>query len=404
MKTKHIIVLGSNFGGATAAMELKRKLKDKAQVTVVSPTTDFTYIPSLIWVPFGRRKVKDIKFPIAPIFAKKGIDFIQDSATRVVPEKNEVETANHGTLSYDYLVVSTGIQMNFDIVENLHPEKGFVENIVIPKYGERALEKFNKLVEDPGPVVVGATQGASCMGAAYEYLFNIDKELRTRKARDKVQLTWFTPEPYLGHFGIGGITGGQTMLEAFMKMYNIKWITNASVEKIEKDKIHLKDGTVLPYAMAMIMPPFVGIDAMKQSTSLVDEKGFVVCNEGYQHVTFKNVYAVGLAVEVNAPFKCVVPFGVPKTGFPTEVSAKIAAANIIAEVRGKKSFKKQDWGKIPAVCVMDAGHKEVIILGDRLFRPRNFAVMIPNIFNDWGKLLIEKYFLFKFKHGFSMLP
>jgi sulfide:quinone oxidoreductase len=294
--------------------------------------------------------------------------------------------------------------MDFNVVENLHPEKGMVENIVLPKYGERALQRFEDLVKAPGAVVVGATQGASCMGAAYEYLFNMDKELRRRGVRDKVSLTWFTPEPYLGHFGIGGITGGQTMLEAFMKMYNIHWITNAAVDKIESDKIYLKGGEVLPYKMAMIMPPFVGTEAMKQSPALVDEKGFVVCNEGYQHVTYKNVYAVGLAVEVKAPFKCVVPFGVPKTGFPTEVSAKIAATNIINSIKGKAAFKKRDWGKIPAVCVMDAGHKEVIIFGDRLFRPRNFAVMIPNIFNDWGKLLIEKYFLFKFKHGLSMLP
>lgn len=404
MKTTQIIVLGSNFGGATAAMELKRKLKEKARVTVVSPTTDFTYIPSMIWVPFGRRKMKDISFPISPIFAKQGIDFVQDKAVSVDPEHNCVQTQNHGILNYDYLVVSTGIQMDFNVVENLHPEKGMVENIVLPKYGERALQRFEDLVKAPGAVVVGATQGASCMGAAYEYLFNMDKELRRRGVRDKVSLTWFTPEPYLGHFGIGGITGGQTMLEAFMKMYNIHWITNAAVDKIESDKIYLKGGEVLPYKMAMIMPPFVGTEAMKQSPALVDEKGFVVCNEGYQHVTYKNVYAVGLAVEVKAPFKCVVPFGVPKTGFPTEVSAKIAATNIINSIKGKAAFKKRDWGKIPAVCVMDAGHKEVIIFGDRLFRPRNFAVMIPNIFNDWGKLLIEKYFLFKFKHGLSMLP
>lgn len=404
MSSKNILVLGSNFGGATAALELKRKLRNDAHVTVVSPNPNFTFIPSLIWLPFGKRTLEDISFPIKPVMEKRGIEFIQDSAVSIKPENNEVETVNHGTLSYDYLVISTGIQMAFDVVENLQPEKGYIENIVIPQYGQRAYKKFKQIVKDPGPIVIGATQGASCMGAAYEYLFNMDKELRKRKVRDKVELTWITPEPFLGHFGIGGIKGGKMMLETFMKLYNIKWHTNASIEKIEKDKIFLRDGTVLPYKMAMIMPPFVGTEAMKHSPELVDEKGFAVCNEGYQHVKYKNVYSVGLAVEVKAPFQCVVPFGVPKTGFPTEASAKIAVKNIVSEIKGKGTFTTRPWGKMPAVCVMDAGHKEVIIFGDHLFKPRHFAVMIPNIFNHWTKLLVEKYFLFKFKYGLSGLP
>lgn len=403
MKTAQILVLGSNFGGATAALELQRQLKNDAVVTVISPSENFTFIPSMIWVPFGKRKLEDISFPIRPLMEKRGIRFIKDSALKVDPDVSEVQTANHGRVRYDYLVIATGVQMAFNI-ENLHPEKGYIENIVIPTYGARAYKRFEELVANPGPVVVGATQGASCMGAAYEYLFNLDKELRRRHVRDKVEITWITPEPFLGHFGIGGIAGGQTMLEMFMKLYNIRWITNASIESISKSMITLKDGRELPFVFSMIMPPFVGAEVMQQSPELVDEKGFVICNSGYQHEKYSNVYAIGLAVEVKAPFACAVPFGVPKTGYPTELSAKIAVKNIVSAIRGKGVFKKLEWGKMPAVCVMDAGHKEVIIFGDRLFRPRRFALMIPNIFNHWTKLLIEKYFLFKFRHGWAGLP
>ena len=95
---------------------------------------------------------------------------------------------------------------------------------------------FDELVKDPGPVVVGATQGASCMGAAYEYLFNMDKELRRHKVRDKVKLYWITPEPYLGNFGIDGMPGGEGMLKMFMKLYNIEYIIDASIERLKKIK------------------------------------------------------------------------------------------------------------------------------------------------------------------------
>ena len=179
----------------------------------------------------------------------------------------------------------------------------------------------------------------------------MDKELRRRNIRDKVQLTWFTPEPFLGHFGIGGITGGQTMLEAFMKMYNIKWYTNTCITKIEKDTIHMNDGNKLAYKMAMIMPPFVGTEVMKHSPELVDEKGFVVCNEGYQHITYKNVYAVGLAVEVLAPLNALFRLVFRRPGSQRKslrrlqsrtLSVRLKVNLILGKERGKNSRRFRD--------------------------------------------------------------
>ena len=110
-------------------------------------------------------------------------------------------------------------------------------------------------------------------------------------------------------------------------------------------------------------------------------------------------------MNVPAPFEMGrVPFGVPKTGYPSDVTGKIVAENVVRTLRGRTDFKEKPWGKIPALCVMDAGKKEVIILGSTLFKPRWFAVMIPNVLNDWGKLFLEKYFLWKLKRGHSWLP
>jgi sulfide:quinone oxidoreductase len=72
--------------------------------------------------------------------------------------------------------------------------------------------------------------------------------------------------------------------------------------------------------------------------------------------------------------------------------------------KGKTKLKAKAWGKIPAICVMDAGNKEVIILGDHLFKPRRFAIMIPNIPGDFSKVLFEKYILWKTRNGLSYLP
>jgi sulfide:quinone oxidoreductase len=53
--------------------------------------------------------------------------------------------------------------------------------------------------------VVGAVQGASCFGPAYEFAMIMDTDLRRRKIRDKVPMTFVTAEPYIGHLGLGGV-------------------------------------------------------------------------------------------------------------------------------------------------------------------------------------------------------
>jgi sulfide:quinone oxidoreductase len=405
--TKNIVVLGSNFAGYTAALQLKRKLRkhEDVEILVIAPTHEFLYVPSLIWVPFGRRKVEDIRFDFRPIFRKQGIRFIEQAASKVDPDVQAIHLADGDHVHYDYLVIATGVSMNFDFLDGLKPEDNKIQNIVIPKLATKTREAFEELVKNPGPVVVGATQGASCMGAAYEYLFNMDKELRTRKVRDKVDLYWITPEPYLGNFGIDGMPGGEGMLKMFMKLYNIHWITDASIERIEVNKLILKNGTEIPYKLAMLMPPFEGAAVMKNSPKLTDQKGFVPVEGTYQHVAYKNVFAAGLAVQVKPPFQIKgTPFGVPKTGYPSDVSGKIAAENIAKLVEGKTKLKSKEWGKIPALCIMDAGHKEVYLVANHLFKPRQFAIILPNIFNDFGKVLLEKYFLWKNRRGLAWLP
>ncbi len=399
-----IVVLGANFAGTTAAVSLARNLRRKGiahEIRVVAPRDRFLYVPSLIWVPFGRREIDQISFPISPVLSRHGIRFVEDRATRVDPNAREVSTAKGDKIPYDYLVVASGVSLDLLTV----PGMEHVEGIVTPEMALKCRSAFERLVRDPGPVVVGATQGASCMGAAYEFLFNLEKELRLRGVRKKVPITWITPEPELGHFGIGGITGGETMLNVFMKMFDMRFRVNSSIDRIEAGKIRLAGGEELPFKMSMLIPPFEGAEVMKASSELVDGKGFVPCEETYQSSRFDNVYAAGLSVQVKAPFKgCAVPFGVPKTGFPSDVQGKIVAHNIAEKISGGTKYRSMAFGKIPGICIMDAGQKEVWILTDHLFKPRRFELMLPNVFFNIGKRILEKYMLLKNRMGWVWLP
>ena len=85
--SKRAVVVGSSFAGMTAALELRKRLDARHEVVVLDPHADFTFIPSLIWLPFGMREPEDVTFPLAPMYAKKGIRFINEAATGIRPRR-----------------------------------------------------------------------------------------------------------------------------------------------------------------------------------------------------------------------------------------------------------------------------------------------------------------------------
>ncbi len=398
-----VAVIGGNFAGLTGALEAKRKLGKEHEVILISKTDKFAFIPSLIWVPFGLRKVEDVLVPLKPVLDKKGVRFLHAEVTKVDPEKQVIETTK-GEEKYDYLLIASGVDIRFDLFEGIGPHGGYTKSVCTPQHAIEATEAFEKFVTDPGPVVIGATPGASCLGAGYEFLFNFEKAVRRRGIRKKVDITWITPEPFLGHFGIDGLLGANTLFKSFMKMLNINYIVSAQLERAEPNRIIMKDGTVLPFKYSMIIPPFNGAKFVKNSAGLGDEKGFIPVHDTYQHKQFKNIFAAGLAVQLPAPYTTPVPIGVPKTGYPSDESAKVAATNIVSMIKGGKPSHEKPMGKLPGMCILDAGGKEVLLFTNSLLKPRKFAILIPVPFANLSKKMFEKYFLWKTKGGKSYLP
>jgi sulfide:quinone oxidoreductase len=400
--TTRTVVVGGNFAGLTVALELKRKGRSKHEVLLISKSNVFTFIPSLIWVPLGWREIKDITVPIEPVLQKAGVVFIQAEALKVEPEQKVVYTSK-GDFTFDHVVIATGPKAVDHVAE------GFAEHvhyIGTPDGAMKTREALQQLKENPGPVVIGASQEAGCMGAGYEFLFNLDKWLREEGIREQVDLCWITPETFLGHFGIEGIKFGKEMLEVFCKLYDIQYKTEVGITKIDDESIHLTNGEQLPYKFAMIMPPFHGVELMGNSPGLkAKPNGFIPVRDTYQHVLYPHVWAAGIAVDVAPPFRPgKIPFSVPKTGFPAEEEGKIVAENIIRLTQGMTKLREKPFGKIPGLCIMDAGKKEVLIVTNHLFKPRQFALMLPNIIYDVGKRLFEKYYLWKVRQGLTWLP
>jgi NADH dehydrogenase FAD-containing subunit len=402
MTAKRVLVIGGNFGGFTAALELKAELGEDVEVTVVSAIERFLFNPSLIWLPFGKRRAADITFALEPVFDAHGIAFAHAEATQIDPAARSVSTGS-GDYSYDYLVVATGYRNNFDVAPGLGPD-GYAQTITTLADAERAGQAWRKFLDDPGPVVIAATQGASCFGAAYEFLFNTSHQLRKAKLHNKVPLTFVTSEPFVGHFGIGGLPGGEKLLKMFLKKEGITAMTGVAFEEVTGDQIKLTDGTGVPFRYAMVVPPFVGQQVVRATPGLSDEKGYIPVQDTYQSKAYPEIYAAGIAAQVPVPWQTAVPIGIPKTGFPTESMAKVAARNIAAAIKGEPPASHKDFGQMAAVCMMDAGNNGVMILADHMLPPRKAAVMIPGPQVHAMKVGFEKYYLWKSRHGYIRLP
>jgi sulfide:quinone oxidoreductase len=247
-------------------------------------------------------------------------------------------------------------------------------------------------------VVIGAVQGASCYGAAYEFLFNMAYELKKRDLAHRAPLTYVTSEPFLAHFGIGGFGNGTKMTEMFMRHYAVEAVTSVSVREFTKDEVHLDNGRRIPFRYAMFAPRFLGVDAVRALEDITTPAGFVRVDGQYRTEKYPEVYAAGVAVAVDPPQKTPVPCGVPKTGYLSEEMARVVAHNIAATIRGE-ALVALPPGSIDAKCVLDAGNNGIIMTSDHFLEPRSHAWLIPGPEAHWAKLAFERYFLATHRHG-----
>jgi sulfide:quinone oxidoreductase len=401
-----IIVLGAGLGGVIAAYEIKEKLRREDRLTVVSKGDDYHFVPSNPWVAVGWRKRGDITVKLPPAMKKRGIEFTGVGAKRVHPAENRVELNDGRSLSYDYLVIATGPDLAFDEIEGLGPA-GATQSICQIDHAEKAAAAFEAFCKAPGPIVVGAVQGASCFGPAYEFAMILDTELRRRRLRDKVPMTFVTPEPYIGHLGLDGVGDTKGLLESEMRNRHIKWITNARITKVEPGKMHVEevadDGAVkaahdLPFTFSMMLPAFRGVEAVRGVEGLTNPRGFIVIDKHQRNPKYPNVFGIGVTVAIAPTGKTPVPVGVPKTGFMIESMVTATAENIGALIHGNAPSAEATWN---AVCLADFGDGGVAFVAQPQIPPRNVNWAAEGKWVHLAKEGFEKYFLGKVRKGKS---
>ena len=402
----HIVVLGAGTGGMPAAYELRETLGKDHRITVINALDHFQFVPSNPWLAVGWRKRDDITFPLAPPLNSKGIDFIAASVNRIDAAGNRLELDDGKSVEYDFLVITTGPKLAFEEVTGSGPE-GHTLSVCTVDHAEKAYASYQKLLDDPGHVVIGAMPFASCFGPAYEYAFILDADLRKRKLRKKVPMTFVTSEPYIGHLGLGGVGDSKGMLESELRDHDIKWITSAKVTSVEDGKMFVEQYNdqgqkirdhEIEFKMSMMLPAFKGVDCVAGVEGLCNPRGFVIVDEFQRSPKYNNIYSAGVCIAIPPVEATPVPTGAPKTGYMIESMVTAIVHNIQSVLANKPLTHKATWN---AICLADMGDTGAAFVALPQIPPRNVAWMKKGKWVHLAKIAFEKYFIRKMKKGTS---
>jgi len=404
----HVAIIGAEIAGVPCAYELRKRLGKEHRVTLIGSSAYFEFTPSNPWMAVGWREREETRVQLRGPLESKGVQWIADGVQAIDAPNKRLILRNGGDLQYDYLVIATGPKLAFEEVPGLGPD-GYTQSVCTQEHSARAWEKYQAFLANPGPVVVGAAAGASCFGPAYEFATIIDADLRKRKIRDRVPITFVTSEPYIGHMGLGGVGDSKGLMESELRQRHIKWLTNAKITAVtdgsmsvseHDDEGKLKKEHQLPFKYAMVLPAFKGVDAVAAVPGLCNPRGFVLIDEHQRSKQYPNIYSAGVCVAIPPVEVTPVPTGAPKTGYMIESMVSAICENLVAEIAGRPAAAQATWN---AICLADFGDTGAAFVALPQIPPRNVTWTKVGKWVHLAKVAFEKYFLRKVRTG-SVTP
>jgi sulfide:quinone oxidoreductase len=405
------VILGAGFAGQYAAVILQDALKGKGdhEIIMVTPTSKFTFIPSLVWVGIGQMETKKTQFELKPVYDRLGIKYVQGLATEIHPDETYIVVEPRDGASkdpiridYDYLINATGPHLNFAATPGLGPDNGYTYSICTPEHAEHTAQHYLQLLEElktgrraRASIVVGTGHGTcTCQGAAFEFTAQIHNDLVDRGLRGQVDLKWISNEPQLGDFGIDGfetrrgpvVFTSKDMAEAIYSDYKIIPQIRTHVSRVDEEFIHIEDldGKIdkINYDFAMLIPPFRGKpiryldrEGNDLAGKLLNPGGFLKVDgvygkayedldgpdwpKTYQNQVYKNIFAAGIAFAppgslskpMKAPSGAIITPSIPRTGYTAELTGKAAALNIAEMIQGNEPCHTASMAATSGMCI-----------------------------------------------------
>jgi NADH dehydrogenase FAD-containing subunit len=285
-----ITILGAGFAGLETAFLLRMRLRDRAELTLVSPREAFVFRPNSIYVPFGADP-DDLVVDLAKPFRRRHVEYVAGSVSGVDPDAHEVRLEGGRTVPYDKLVVATGAGMRPGEVPGLAEHAA---TIWTPEGMLGVRERFERVRTDAragrgSRVLFLIPPNNKCAGPLYEVVMMFETWLRRNGVREQVDITWSTFEQsYIQAFG----PRLDDLVRAEFAERGIDGHTGETVTEVVEGQARYADGTTRRFDHLVAFPPYVA--AVRYDALPSDDRGFVATDPATRQVSgHPDIYAPG---------------------------------------------------------------------------------------------------------------
>lgn len=382
---KTFLVLGAGTGGTMVANKMSAALDPQEwRIVIVDRDETHYYQPGFLFIPFGMYSPLDVVKPKRN-FLPPAVEVIFGDIELIEPDKNRIKLSGGKTISYDYMVVSTGSHIHPEEVEGMK-DGGWHQNVFdfYTLQGATALSKFLKFWKGGRMVLSVAEMPIKCPVAPLEFLFLADWFFKERGIRDKVDITFATPLP-------GAFTKprASSVLGNMLSDRGIALETEFAIMEVDNGKqaIRSYDEREIGYDLLVAIPTNKGADVIGAS-GMGDELNFIATNKNtLQTDTWENIWIIGDAGNIPAS----------KAGSVAHFMLDVVVENILRHMEGLEPLPKFDGH---ANCFIESGNEKGVLIDFNYdveplpgmfplpgFGP--FSLLKESPANHWGKMMFK---------------
>jgi sulfide:quinone oxidoreductase len=374
----NIVVLGCGMGGFTVSNLISKQVGTSATVTVVEPNARLAFAPAFQWLVFGWRQPEKIQRDHRILSRKKNVHMINDRVERIDVKERTIKTESE-TIRYDKLVIALGTEFAFDQVPGLGTYSHNAYSVEGALKLREALDNFSA-----STIALGISRlPIKCPPAPYELALLLEEHFR--RARKRVEIYFFTPEPHPIP-AAGSVIGKQ--VERLLNSRGIKYLPKSKLVKVAQNSIGFDNGSESKFDLLVTTPPHRASQVVKDA-GLTDESGWIPVNPHNLATRHEDVFAIGDITSIETPHGHA-PY-LPKAGVFAIGQAEVVANNL-AVLTTKKGGMKQWNGE--GSCYLQVGKSESAFLkGAFLSNPPRLEFHPPR--RKWflEKLRLEKDWL-----------